>query len=217
MAASEQALAKIGQQALQLVKANSVVGLGTGKAASAFIRALGEQVRAGFKVRGVATSQASTELAREYGIPLVSLDDVETIDVVVDGADEVDPQGNLIKGYGGALLREKIVASIARQLVILVGDEKLVNSIGQRGRLPVEVVPFGLVTVRRRLQTLGFVAEPRLVAGRLFLTDNGNNILDCRIAPTPDLHALEHSIKAIPGVIETGLFLNMHPQVLVAH
>ncbi|HEX7447514.1 MAG TPA: ribose-5-phosphate isomerase RpiA [Pirellulales bacterium] len=208
-------LEAIAQRALELIPDNSVVGLGTGHAATAFIEALGQKVAGGFHVRGIPTSQASAELAQSLGIALTTFDQVESIDVDVDGADEVDPQGNLIKGYGGALLREKIVAAASRRLVILVGDEKLVPQLGSHGILPVEVVPFALETSSRRLVSLGLVPEPRRRDGRLFLTDNGNHILDCRIQPLPRPEETERAIRDIPGVVGTGLFLNMSPTVLI--
>ncbi|HVM97293.1 MAG TPA: ribose 5-phosphate isomerase A, partial [Candidatus Acidoferrales bacterium] len=135
-------LKKIARRALDLVAENSIVGLGTGRAATEFVRALGERVRQGFKVRGIPTSEATAEVAKEYGIPLLQLDDVDAIDITVDGADEVDPNLDLIKGYGGALVREKIVAAASKREVILVGSEKLVSVLGSRGKLPVEVIPF---------------------------------------------------------------------------
>jgi ribose 5-phosphate isomerase A len=203
------------ERALALVPNGSVVGLGSGRAASAFIRALGERVGQGLRVRGVPTSRASAELAREVGIPLVDLSEVETIDVDVDGADEVDPQCNLIKGLGGALLREKIVAAASRQLVILVGAEKVVPVLGTRGILPVEIVPFGLEFCERRLTALGLKPIFRLRDGKPFVTDNGNHILDCRIGPIEDPAEFERAIHAIPGVVGTGLFLGMAHTVLI--
>src|SRR5262245_30600139 len=140
---------------LSMVPADAVIGLGSGRAASAFIRALGERVRQGLKVRGVPTSQATAKLATEVGIPLVTLDQIEQLDLTVDGADEVDPQLNLIKGYGGALVREKIVAAASRRRVILVTAEKLVDALGSHGRLPAEFLPFALPLCRRRLGDLG--------------------------------------------------------------
>jgi ribose 5-phosphate isomerase A len=209
----------IAQRALEFVPAASVVGLGTGHAATDFIHALGQRVRSGFRVRGVPTSQASADLARQLGIPLVEFDAVEAIDVDVDGADEVDPQCNLIKGYGGALVREKIVAAASRKLVILVGPEKLVSVLGSRGKLPVEVVPFAVPLARRRLSALG--CDPRMRIdehnGQPHLTDNGNHILDCQIAPLPKPAELELAIREIPGVVGTGLFLDMADVVLIQH
>jgi ribose 5-phosphate isomerase A len=193
--------------------------LGTGHAATDFIHALGQRVRSGFPVRGVPTSQASADLARQLGIPLVEFDAIEAIDVDVDGADEVDPQCNLIKGYGGALVREKIVAAASRKLVILVGPEKLVSVLGSRGKLPVEVVPFAVPLGRRRLSALGCDPVVRIDEhnGKPHLTDNGNYILDCRIGPLAKPAELELAIREIPGVLGTGLFLDMADVVLIQH
>jgi ribose 5-phosphate isomerase A len=201
--------------AANLAGDGQVIGLGTGRAAAAFIRALGERVRGGLRVRGVPTSQASDELARQVGIPLVSLDDVDSLDLTVDGADEVDPQLNLIKGYGAALVREKIVAAASKQLVILVGAEKLVPIIGSRGKIPVEVVPFGVAATTRHLQALGLTPQQRMSDGKPLVTDNGNVIIDCGTGPIARPAELEAAIRAIPGVVGTGLFLGMADTVLV--
>jgi ribose 5-phosphate isomerase A len=206
---------KIEDEALRLVREGDVVGLGSGRAATAFIQALGERVRHGLRIRGVPTSEKSAQLARQLGIPLVTLDDVEQIDIDVDGADEVDPQNNLIKGLGGALVREKIVASSARRFVVLVGREKIVPLLGSRGVLPVEVVPFGLATCRRRLEKLGLPARQRTANGAPFVSDNGNYILDCQVGALADPVALEAKVLEIPGVVDTGLFLGMLPTVLI--
>jgi ribose 5-phosphate isomerase A len=191
------------------------VGLGTGRAATAFIHVLGEKVRAGLKVRGVPTSQASADLARQLGIPLASLDDVEAIDVDVDGADEVAPDGDLIKGYGGALVRERIVADASGRVVILVGPEKLVPVLGSRGKLPVEVLPFAAGLCRRRLLAAGFTSEIRAPGGQTFVTDNGNWILDCRIAPLENPRETEQTIRSLPGVVGTGMFLGVAHAILI--
>jgi ribose 5-phosphate isomerase A len=166
-------------------------------------------------VRAIPTSQGSADVARQLGIPLTTLDDVEMIDLTVDGADEVDPHCNLIKGLGGALVREKIVAAASRRLVILIGSEKRVPVLGTHGVLPVEVVRFGMAACRRRLDALGCPSEPRLQEGRLFLSDNGHPIFDCRIAPLRQPAELEQAIRAIPGVVGTGLFLGMAHTVLI--
>ncbi len=208
-------LRPVALRALELIPEGSVVGLGTGHAAIAFVHVLAERVAGGLRVRGVPTSQASADLARQLGIPLTTLDEVDSIDIDVDGADEVDPQLNLIKGYGGALVREKIVATASRRLVILVGSEKLVSVLGARGTLPVEVVPFGVRLCRRELAGLGCIGHIRKENGRPFVTDNGNYILDCQIQPLAAPAELERAITAIPGVVGTGLFLGMAPVVLV--
>jgi ribose 5-phosphate isomerase A len=202
-------------RALAEIASGMVVGLGTGRAAAAFIDALGAKVQAGLQIRGLPTSQASAAQATKLGISLVTFDDVDTIDVTCDGADEVDPRGNLIKGYGGALVREKIVAAASKKFVILVGDEKLVPVLGSRGKLPVEVVPFGMATTARHLSKLGLTPEPRLAGGKLLVTDNGNHILDCGTGPMNQPAELERQILAIPGVVGTGLFLGLADLVLV--
>jgi len=212
---TEDGAAALAAEAMRLVSSGQVVGLGTGQAATAFVRALAQRIAGGLDVRGVPTSETTARLARQLGIKLVSLDEVETIDVAVDGADEVDPGGDLIKGYGGALLRERVVASVARRFVILVGAEKLVPVLGSRGRLPVEVVPFAAAPARRRLETLGYPGDVRLADGHPVVTDNGNLLLDCRVGAMKDPRAVETGIRAIPGVAATGLFLDVRPTVLV--
>ena len=151
----------------------------------------------------------------QWGIPLVDLDDIEAIDATVDGADEVDPRLNLIKGLGGAMVREKIVASASKRLIIVVGAEKIVSALGQHGLLPVEVVPFGLTLLCKRLTTLGFPPTLRMVSGKPFVTDNGNYIFDCRVPVLENPLALEQDLRAIPGVVGTGLFLGMAHTVLI--
>jgi ribose 5-phosphate isomerase A len=138
---------------------------------------------------------------------LTSFDEVESLDLTADGADEVDPRLDLIKGLGGALVREKVVAAASARVVILVGTENLVPVLGSRGTLPVEVVPFALPRCLRRFQTLGFPAQPRLAGGELFVSDNGNHILDCGVSPLPNPAAVEEVLRLVPGVLGTGLFL----------
>ena len=203
------------ERALEFVPEGSVVGLGSGRASATFIRSLGARVRAGFKVRGVPTSDDSAKLAEEQGIPIAPLEEDMTIAATVDGADEVDPHLNLIKGYGRALVREKIVAAASKKLVILVGTEKLVQTLGERKKLPVEIVPFALPLCRRRLYELGL--QPVLYErdDGPFVSDNGNYVLDCLIGPLPDPAELEAKICNIPGVVDTGLFLGMADIVLI--
>jgi ribose 5-phosphate isomerase A len=191
------------------------VGLGSGRAASAFVRALGERVRGGLQVRGVPTSEGVARLARELGVPLGGLDE-GIVDVTVDGADEVDPRLDLIKGYGGALVRERIVAAASRRVVILVGREKLVPVLGTRGRLPVEVIPFGAPLALRELAGLGCRPALRVVDGRPFVTDNGNWIVDCGVRPIEAPAAFARDLRALPGVVDAGLFLGVADLVLVA-
>jgi len=204
------------ERALELVADGCRIGLGSGRAAQAFVKALGERVRKGdLRAQGVPTSHETASLAKQEGIPLVTLAQAGILELTVDGADEVDPHLDLIKGYGRALVREKIVAASSRRLVILVGNEKLVSQLGMRGKLPVEVTPFALPLCERRLGELGCRPVPCHRGNDLFVTDNGNHILDCQIDPIPDAHRLEMDIRAIPGVVGTGLFLGMANTVLV--
>jgi ribose 5-phosphate isomerase A len=204
------------ERALEMVANGSRIGLGSGHAAQAFVKALGECLRNGrMGVSGVPTSEETASLCMQEDIPLLDLADAGILDVTFDGADEVDPHLDLIKGYGRALVREKIVAASSRRLVILVGDEKLVERLGTRGKLPVEVTPFALPLCERRLSDLGCRPAPYLQGGGLFVTDNGNHILDCQIDPIPNPARLESDIRAIPGVVGTGLFLGMADTVLV--
>lgn len=202
--------------ALEWVSDDMKLGLGTGRAASAFVEALGARVAEGLRITGVPTSEATAALAKRLGIPLARLEDVGTLDITFDGADEVDDRLDLIKGYGAAMVREKIVAASSGRLVILVGPEKLVSKIGERGRLPIEVLPFGEALVRRELARLGLDAELRLDdQQQTLVTDNGNWILDARLEPPVDARALEAAIVALPGVLGTGFFLGMADAVLV--
>jgi len=189
------------------------VGLGSGRAAEAFVRALAAE--RGLEVLGVPTSRATATLATSLGLA-VSDRLVDPIDITVDGADEVDPRLDLIKGYGGALTRERIVAAASRRQVILVTPEKLVPRLGTRGRLPVEIVPFAEPLCQRRLRALGCDPRRREAAGAPFVTDNGNWILDCGIAAQDDAAALDRDIRRIPGVVDTGFFLGTAEQVVVA-
>jgi ribose 5-phosphate isomerase A len=204
------------ERALELVPNDSRIGLGSGRAAQAFVRALGERIRTGsVRIHGVPTSEETASLARHEGIPLLTLADAGILALTVDGADEVDPNLDLIKGYGRALVREKIVAASSRRLIILVGNEKLVPKLGTRGKLPVEVVPFGLPLCERRLRDLGCEPVPYRQGEQLFVTDNGNHIVDCQIKPISDPARLDPEIRAIPGVVGTGFFLEMADTVLV--
>jgi ribose 5-phosphate isomerase A len=204
--------------ALEFVSEGQTLGLGTGRAAEAFVRALGGRVAEGLEIRGVPTSERTAALAEKYAIPLLSLAEAKSLDICFDGADEVDAQLDVIKGYGGALVREKIVAASSEQLVILIGAEKLVGRLGERGKLPIEVIPFAESLVGRRLEELGCPAECRRdERGETFVSDNGNLILDCRVEAIAKPNEFEQSLLAIPGVVGTGLFLGMANAVIVQH
>ncbi len=213
MAADDGSLKALGEYALRFVKPGHTIGLGTGRAASAFIRALGAS---GIEVRGVPTSSPAEELGRSVGIPIVTLAEAGKIDADFDGADEVDPRLNLIKGYGGALVREKIVAASSRRLVVLVGYEKIVQRLGERGSIPVEVVPFGAPLVSAKIKSMGIKPRVREKDGKQFITDNGNLILDCAVRKIANPARLDRELLAIPGVVGTGLFVAMADVVLVA-
>lgn len=198
------------------IRGGAHVGLGSGRAAEAFVRALAAEAKRGLLVRSVVpTSRGTATLAASLGLALAELSG-ELLDLTVDGADEVDPRLDLIKGYGGALTRERIVAAASRRQVILVTQEKLVPRLGARGRLPIEIIPFARPLCERRLAALG--CRPRLREGSAgpFVTDNGHWIFDCGVGVVDDAAALDHDIRRIPGVVDTGFFLGTAERVLVA-
>ena len=203
------------RKSLDLVHSGMTVGLGSGTTAAEMVRLLGERVRGGLAVRGVASSSGTAALAREEGIPLVSLGDVDKLDVTIDGADEVDPKGRMIKGRGGALLREKILAACSRTLVIIVDPRKQVATLGA-APVPVEVTPFGVASVSRALVGLG--GKPALrrgAGGAPYVTDGGNQILDCAFGPIADPDALAADLDSTVGVVEHGLFVGFSPRIVV--
>lgn len=210
------ALQRVAETALTYVADGMVLGLGTGRAAEAFIERLGERVRGGLRVRGVPTSMRSDELARRMNIEIASLESVTGIDVAFDGADEVTPDLSLTKGLGGALLRERVVAFEAARFVVLVTPEKLVPKLGTRAPIPIEVVPFAAPTITRRLSMLGGAPVLRKKQGDFpYQTDNQNWILDTSFGPIDDPTTLDASIRRIPGVVDNGMFLDMAHVVLV--
>jgi ribose 5-phosphate isomerase A len=201
---------------LKFVKDGQVVGLGTGSTAAYFIKALAEQVKNGLRIRGIPTSVRSRELALSLGIPLTTLDECQEIAVTVDGADEVDRQLRLIKGGGGAMLREKIVASATRQLIIVADSTKLVPALG-KFPVPAEVIPFAQALVAKRITALG--ADVRLrtrTDGKPFVTDEHNHILDCHFGGIEDPEGLARQLSDMPGVVEHGLFIGMASVALFA-
>lgn len=209
-------LDRVALAALARVQGGMRLGLGTGRAAEAFIRRLGERVRGGLAIQGVPTSARSEALARRENIPLVTLDQVDGLDIAFDGADEVTPDLALTKGLGGALLRERVVVYEAARFIVLVTAEKLVDKLGSRAPIPIEVVPFASPTASRHLAALGGKPEIRKNAdGYPFQTDNHNWILDTTFGPIDDPASLEARILKIPGVVDTGMFLDMASLVLV--
>ena len=215
--ANDQEKEAAARASLQFVKDGQVVGLGTGSTAAFFIKLLGEQVKNGLRIRGIPTSVRSRELALSLGIPLTTLDECQEIAVTVDGADEVDPQLRLIKGGGGAMLREKIVASATKQLVIVADATKQVPVLG-KFPLPVEVIGFAQALVAKRISALGADVSVRKNAdGSPYVTDESNHILDCRFGQIPDADGLARQLSEMPGVVEHGLFIGMASVVLVAN
>jgi len=215
-------LESVAARVLELVADGMRLGLGTGHAAAVFLDRLAERIRNGLHVIGVPTSEATAAHARRLGIPLGTLDDEpEDLALTIDGADEVAPNLDLVKGFGGALVRERIVAAASRRQVILVGHEKLVERLGMRGRIPIEVVPFACRLVLHRARGLGLDPVVRLADGRPAISDNGNLTIDCGLAtPFADAGAartLEANLRAIPGVVDTGLFLGTAERVLVGY
>src|ERR1700757_3108834 len=214
--ANDQEKEAAARASLQFVKDGQVVGLGTGSTAAYFIKLLGEEVKRGLRIRGIPTSVRSGELAMSLGIPVITLDDCQEIDVTVDGADEVDPQLRLIKGGGGALLREKIVASATRQMIVVADASKQVQRLG-KFPLPVEVIKFAQALVAKRISALGAQVQLRTGAdGKPFVTDENNHILDCHFGQIQNPDVLARQLSDMPGVVEHGLFIGLASVVLFA-
>ena len=203
-----------GERAAELVDDGMIVGLGTGSTAFYAIQRLGERVREGLPIRGVPTSEQSRIQAEREGIPLVDFAETTRIDLTIDGADEIDPAFNLIKGGGGALFREKLVATASLREIIVADESKLKDRLGAFP-LPVEVVPFGWQFVRLKLEALGCRATLRVRENRTFVTDNGNHVLDCAFGAIDDPEDLERRIASTCGVVESGLFVGLAHQIVI--
>jgi ribose 5-phosphate isomerase A len=206
-----------GETAVTLIEDGMVIGLGSGTTATQMIYALGRRIQEGLRITGaVATSHASEDLARKLGIPLTNLDTHPVLDLDIDGADEIDGQLRLIKGGGGALLREKIVASSSQRFIVIGDATKRVAQLGQNTPLPVEAVPFAATPVIKRLEALGATVQLRRSGDSLFFTENCNIILDCFYADgIADPTELDARIHSIIGVVETGLFLHMTERAII--
>lgn len=210
---------EVGRAAAAMVESNTVVGLGTGSTTAYAIQFIGERLAAGEieNVVGIPTSFQAEVLAKQYNIPLTSLDAVERIDLAIDGADEVDPNKNLIKGGGAAHTREKVVDALADKFVVVVDSGKLVDSLGSTFLLPVEVIPMAITPVMRQLAQLGGKPELRMGVRKAgpVVTDEGNLVVDLKFETIDDPAALEIAINNIPGVLENGLFVGVADTILV--
>jgi ribose 5-phosphate isomerase A len=212
---SDEPKRKAARRAIEFVQDGQVVGLGTGSTAKFAIEGIASRVRDGLRMTGVATSLATARMAQELGITLADLNDVPGVDITIDGADEVDPSLNMIKGGGGALTREKLVALASVKRIIIVDRGKLVARLGEGWPVPVEVLPFAWTRSALVLNALGCVADLRSNDDKPFLTDNGNYILDCKFAAIENPDEMEKKIKLLPGVVESGLFVGVADILIV--
>ncbi len=201
---------KLGEAAANLIQDGFIVGLGTGSTANYFIECLGKRCRKNLKIQAVASSDKSYRLAKESSIEILDINDIDKIDVYVDGADEVDSDKNMIKGKGGAFLKEKMLLTFAKKAIILIDETKLVHEIG-KAKLPLEILPFGSKLTQKRLEKLGYIGEFRKNK-----SENGNLILDVIFGKHLD-DPIEHqkTISTLPGVLETGLFLDINCRIMV--
>ncbi|MDY6806610.1 MAG: ribose-5-phosphate isomerase RpiA [Cyanobacteriota bacterium] len=221
---SEQDTAKlmkqqVGKVAADRVQSGSIVGLGTGSTTAFMIQFLGDRLKSGDlkDIKGIPTSFQSSVLAKEYGIPLTTLDEADRIDIAIDGADEVDPQKNLIKGGGAAHTREKIVDALAKEFIVVVDSSKMVDKLGSTFLLPVEVLPMAITPVMRAIEKLGGKPELRMGVKKAgpVITDQGNMVIDVKFDSIDNPAELEKTLNNIPGVLENGLFVGVATTILV--
>ena len=215
MLSTEEIKHKVGEEAAQLVKEDMVIGIGSGSTVFYFIESLAKRVKSGLNITGVPTSLYTLSLAEKGGINMTQLNDVPSIDLTIDGADEIDNSLQLIKGGGAALLQEKMVAASSKEVVIIADSRKLKDQLGAFP-LPVEVVPYGWKQVQKKLRSLYHIEiELRIQNGEPLITDHGHYILDCHFGRITDAAFLNSSLHLIPGVVETGLFINLCNKALV--
>lgn len=193
------------EHAVNFVKSGMTVGLGTGSTSAFAIEAIGNKIKQGLLIKAVASSVRSEELAKQAGIALIPFSKVEAIDIYIDGADEVDKNLNLIKGGGGALLREKVLAYNSKQFIVIVDESKSVKHLGKY-LLPVEIIPFAMELTLKQIQKLGCITKQRYQNDKPYITDNGNFIIDCDFGKIENVDQLHQSLNSIPGVVENGLF-----------
>ena len=205
-----------GEEAVKYVKDGMIVGLGTGSTIEYTLRKLGEKVKEGLKIQGIPTSIHTKRIAKEENIPLTTLEENPEIDLTIDGADEVDSYLNLIKGGGGALTREKIIAFNSKKVIIVIDDSKVVKALGIDFPLPVEVIKFGWTSTKKTIEEFGCEVKLReIMDNEPYITDNGNYILDCEFERIEDPEKLDTDLNLIPGVVETGLFIGLVNEVIV--
>ncbi|MFC0775875.1 ribose-5-phosphate isomerase RpiA [Terrimonas alba] len=215
MLTQEEIKKKLGAYAAGLVPANSIIGLGTGSTVLWLIKELADRIQQGLEIKIVPTSSSTKTLALQHGIDIVELNDIDTLAITIDGADEIDRSSNMIKGGGGALLQEKLVAAASDKLVIIADESKWVNQLG-RFPLPVEVMPIGWKQVKKKITAMG--CSNIVLRGKNnvpYVTDNGHYILDCHFEKINDAAALNIALHLLPGVVETGLFVNMADTVII--
>lgn len=204
-----------GEKAAELIENGMVVGLGTGSTAFFFIEALIRRCKQGLKIQAIASSNRSQAQAKKGGIPILNIDDLSSIDTYVDGADEIDPQKQMIKGGGGALLREKIVAHMSKEMIVVIDETKLSPKLGKQ-KLPVEILPFGHKSTIHKLENLGYHGALRTQKESFYLTENGNLLFDIQLDPKRTDPPADHQrIINIPGVIDTGFFLELAGRVVI--
>ena len=202
------------ERAADYIRDGMTVGLGTGSTARYLVDKVGAMVKEGLKIRAVATSKATEARARELGIPVLDINDVESIDIAIDGVDEIDPEFNATKGGGGALFREKIVAGLAKEVIWIMDESKYVDHLG-RFPLPVEILPYGWKVTYRKLEALGYRPEMRLNGNALYVTDNGNYIADLRLTVPVNADEVKRNLDNTVGVLETGQFLKMCTRIVI--
>jgi len=203
------------EKAVERIEDGMILGIGTGSTVEFAIKKLGSMIKDGLKIQGIPTSIRTKRIAKEYNIPLVDLNDYDEIDLTIDGADEVDSCLNLIKGGGGALTREKIIAFHSKKVIIIVDESKIVKKLGVGVPVPVEVTKFAWNATKKSLKELGCESELRKIMNELYITDNSNYILDCEFGKIEEPEVLESQINTIPGVVENGIFTKLADEVIV--
>ncbi len=202
------------EKAISFIKDGMIVGIGTGSTTFYFIEKLIKQCKAGLTIKAVASSEKTMDIARKGEIPLLDMNTVKSLDIYIDGADEIDPEKRMIKGGGGALVREKIAANMSKERIFIVDESKLVSKLGQRP-LPVEIIPFGSAATIHQLERLGYKGNLRMKNNAPYITDNHNLIYDVQLSDNVKPEMAHQQITAVPGVIDTGFFFNLAGKVII--